>query len=301
MCNPSFTSFHRILKFKHLLVLFLLFSVSGCSLSGYGAHSGRVAKGVYYKIKPGDTLDSIGRRYGVSPGELALLNGLVSPNQLDQGQVLLVKYSREETQKRLGSYDDEYVRSTAHSEKPRKPYKPSKEDYEDEELEAGRNWGQDNSVVAANSFRGRLSWPVAGGRLGEGFGTRSAKYHDGLDIVAPSGTPILAAHDGVVVYADDQVSGYGQLLVIRGRDGFTTVYAHCRKMFVAAGDRVTSGQKIGEVGETGKATGPHLHFEVRRKTSDNKYYAVDPLPYIAKFDPETRARPQSNLDPILVR
>lgn len=113
---------------------------------------------------------------------------------------------------------------------------------------------------------GRFVWPVPHFyRVSSHFGPRGRKHHDGIDIPAPRGTPIVAADTGVVIYSDNGIRGYGNMIVIAHGDDIFTVYAHNRKNKVDKGDRVDKGQVIGLVGNTGRSTGPHLHFEIRVK------------------------------------
>ena len=86
-------------------------------------------------------------------------------------------------------------------------------------------------------------------------------FHIGNDLAAAQGTPVLAAADGVVRMAGSHKS-YGNYLRILHADGDETLYAHMQYLFVKAGECVTAGQILGTVGETGNATGPHLHFEI---------------------------------------
>ncbi len=88
---------------------------------------------------------------------------------------------------------------------------------------------------------------------------------------------MFAADDGRVVYSDSRIRGYGNMIVIKHAGNLSTVYAHNKVNLVKEGDFVRRGQKIAEVGKTGNATGPHLHFEVR-----NGQEAVDPLKYVEK-------------------
>lgn len=112
-----------------------------------------------------------------------------------------------------------------------------------------------------------LHWPVEGGRYGRGFGYVRAHLpdvrHDGVDITAPIGTPVGAAATGLVAYADDGVRGYGNTVILVHPDGSSTLYAHLDSIAVRPGALVSRGQTIGTVGETGRARGPHLHFELR--------------------------------------
>ncbi len=99
-------------------------------------------------------------------------------------------------------------------------------------------------------------------RFTSGFGYRWGRLHAGTDFAAPHGTPIYATADGVVIHAGWQ-SGYGRLVKIQHEFGIETRYAHNSKLFVQVGQRVSRGQKIAAMGNTGRSTGTHLHYEVR--------------------------------------
>jgi len=111
-------------------------------------------------------------------------------------------------------------------------------------------------------------WPVDGestdsfGFRSNPFGGDGAEFHSGQDIAAPRGAPVLAAADGRVVQAGWQ-NGYGQTVVIDHGNGLTTRYGHLSKIEVAAGQELRRGDQLGQVGSTGRSTGPHLHYEVR--------------------------------------
>jgi murein DD-endopeptidase MepM/ murein hydrolase activator NlpD len=115
-------------------------------------------------------------------------------------------------------------------------------------------------------------WPVAVGKFWRGFGREKprakgkarGRHHDGVDIGAPEGSPIMAVQDGLVIYADNGIRGYGNFLVTVHGDGTVAFYAHCKSIFVFPGQRITQGQIVGEVGHTGYARGTHLHFEMRK-------------------------------------
>ena len=111
-------------------------------------------------------------------------------------------------------------------------------------------------------------WPTKG-RLSSSFGNRKDPFqgtdgfHAGVDITAPQGTPIVAAADGIVTHSG-WFSRYGkQVILDHGDTGLTTSYAHMSKFYVHPGQMVRRGEVIGQVGQTGKSTSPHLHYEVR--------------------------------------
>jgi murein DD-endopeptidase MepM/ murein hydrolase activator NlpD len=119
---------------------------------------------------------------------------------------------------------------------------------------------------------GGLIWPVSG-VLTSTYGPRWGGFHYGIDIAAPTGTPIRAAASGTVIVSG-WMGGYGNLVVIDHGNGLATAYAHMSAIWIGGGS-VSQGQGIGAVGCTGSCTGPHLHFEVRVNGS-----AVDPMGYL---------------------
>ncbi len=110
--------------------------------------------------------------------------------------------------------------------------------------------------------------PVQGARLSDGFGyrrdpfTRARRMHYGADFAAPRGTPVYATANGTVTQVK-RVSGYGKLVEIDHGYGYVTIYAHLNNQFVRRGQKVQRGDQIGAVGNTGRSTGPHLHYEVQ--------------------------------------
>lgn len=109
---------------------------------------------------------------------------------------------------------------------------------------------------------GNFIMPTSG-TLTSSFGRRWEKNHNGIDIGAPVGTPIYAADNGVVVESEYQSNGYGNIVKIDHQNGFVSYYAHCSKLYKNVGDVVSKGDLIAAVGNTGRSTGPHLHFEIR--------------------------------------
>ena len=146
---------------------------------------------------------------------------------------------------------------------------------------AGRLVGQSAELGYAEQYRGKLYWPVPGAKVFSKFGRRFVKWHDGVDLAAKRGTPIYAAHSGKVEYAGSGFNGYGNFIAIRGK-GLTTFYAHNDRNLVSTGDYVEGGQLIGYVGQTGRTTGPHLHFETRIHRPPHPPTAVDPLKFFSQ-------------------
>ena len=123
---------------------------------------------------------------------------------------------------------------------------------------------------------GKFLWPV-NGKIVSPFGPKDGGSHnDGINIAAPLGTPVRAADSGVVVYAGNELRGYGNLVLIKHASGWITAYAHCEELLVKRGDNVGRGQAIAKVGATGGVSEPQLHFELRRAK-----HAVDPREFLA--------------------
>ncbi|HEY6729433.1 MAG TPA: peptidoglycan-binding protein [Solirubrobacterales bacterium] len=129
--------------------------------------------------------------------------------------------------------------------------------------------------------------PVSG-PIGDGFGASrgGGRLHQGLDFPVPQGTLVGAAGVGTTIFAGYNAAGYGNLVVVQHRLGYTTWYAHLSSITTWVGERVAGGTRLGYVGSTGYSTGPHLHFEVRRYDTP-----IDPIPMLL---PSVAARPFSN-------
>ena len=107
-------------------------------------------------------------------------------------------------------------------------------------------------------------WPVQG-RIVSSFGAKPEGFHnDGINIAAPRGATVRAAQNGVVVYAGNELRGFGNLLLIKHSGGWVTAYAHAERLIVKRGDKVTKGQRVATVGDTGGVIQPQLHFEIRK-------------------------------------
>ncbi|MES2768114.1 MAG: M23 family metallopeptidase [Bdellovibrionota bacterium] len=121
----------------------------------------------------------------------------------------------------------------------------------------------------------KLRWPVSSPRITQGFKAGSKRSrHQGIDLGGSKNTPILAAHDGKVIYTGRDFQGYGKLVIVESPNGYATFYAHLNTINTREGKWVMAGEKIGGMGRTGRATGVHLHFELRIAE-----VAVDPSSY----------------------
>ena len=190
-------------------------------------------------VAPGDTIYHLSETYGVSAESLMSANGLTDPHDLRVGQLLII---------------------------------PSGENDEGNQPATASAFGLDPwSVAPANR---QFRWPVIAGVVSSPFGMRNGAMHDGVDIAAPAGTPVYAADDGRVIFAG-RLHGYGNVVIVQHSGGYVTVYAHNQRNLVDEGVSVASGQEIAQIGDSGRASGPNLHFEVRYNNQ-----AQNPLAYL---------------------
>ncbi len=257
-----------------------------------------------HRVAAGDTLYRIARGLGIAPAALAEMNGISVSAPLAVGQVLVVPAPA--STEREGSHvlPPELAAAFDAAGKPAGTLQPSTSgasagaDPEPERPSdrAGASARRDphgpgrieSSVLGAlppaaqvgraplGSVRrssGQLQWPLRG-VLYARFGRKGKSPHDGIDLAAPAGTPVRTSGEGSVLFAGPQ-QGYGLLVIIEHAHGLVTVYAHNRDLRVRTGQPVREGQVIATVGESGKTSGPHLHFEVRQDGAP-----VDPLDFL---------------------
>jgi murein DD-endopeptidase MepM/ murein hydrolase activator NlpD len=205
-----------------------------------------------YTVAKGDTLDRIAARAGLSVEEISEYNQIANPKSLKIGQIVKIPA--------VGPLDQEsLLRATLRDPGERKI-----------------------SISHVSGYVGALAFTVHGSIYTSKFGWRGKRFHEGTDFGAPEGTPIYAAHDGVVVLESRSHGHYGGIVVIQG-EKLLTVYGHTSSNHVSVGEKVSKGEHIADVGETGRATGPHLHFETRILDANGKYAAVDPYLFFVKL------------------
>lgn len=235
------------LKPRAGLAMALVLAIAGCASqtastpSPYRSSSPRIARTSSHPVAPGETVYRIARQYHVSPERLMAINGLGNPRDLRVGQLLIIPADGVEDASTgpagaavFGSMDP---------------------------------W----SVPRAER---QFAWPVTAGVVSSPFGMRHGAMHDGVDIAAPSGTPVYAADDGAVIFAG-RLHGYGNVVIVQHSGGYVTVYGHNQRNLVSIGGNVARGHEIAEIGTSGRASGPNLHFEVRHHNQ-----AENPLAYL---------------------
>jgi len=218
-----------------LLLLLLGFGLA-CSSAGRG--------GFYHELEPGENLYRVGLRYGVPTAVLVKANHIDDVRNLQVGQRLWIPGG--------------FSRAGAAASRPGRVASPSRR----------------QAKSAARSASGlSFGWPVRG-RITSRYGRRGGRLHEGVDLGASHGSPIRAAESGRVIHSG-RLSAYGKVVIIKHQGYYRSVYAHASKTLVKKGEFVEKGQTIALVGATGRATGPHLHFEIRKRESPR-----DPMLYL---------------------
>ena len=212
----------------------------------------KVPKAKIHVVKKSETLYSISKRYGLTVSALSRQNNIQPPYTLSIGQKLIVSG---------GSYG---VSAASGTQKSAQPVKKN----------VKKTTSRSSKTISVPKGK-KFAWPVKGKIISE-YGSHGAgQYNDGINIAGKAGAAIKAADAGTVVYANDELKGYGNLILIKHEKGWITAYAHNEKLLVKKGQKVTKGQKIATMGQTGNVSSPQLHFEIRYKTK-----VVNPKSYL---------------------
>lgn len=202
--------------------------------------------GTIHVVRPGENLWRISRHYGVTVDELRRANGVRDAHALQVGQQLRIP-GIEKGQPPVNLGNPARTR----------PAPPRTGD----------------RALALKEADLRFAWPVSG-KVSSGFGWRSGRRHEGIDIPAKKGTTVRAAEAGRVIYSGT-LGDYGRIVIVKHAGRYSTVYAHNHRNKVKKGEFVEQGDVVSTVGRSGNARGTHLHFEVRRDR-----VAQDPIRYL---------------------
>lgn len=278
--TPRLAVFVRLLGVSLLLVLF-----TGCSSSSSNVKvvdktrtyknkpvvqrvGGNPSSGEYTKVttgqhvvQKGETLYSIAFRYGWDLNSLAQRNNIAAPYTIYPGQIISLSATTKPTatvaKTSTGATNKTAAQTTTKAS-----------------TKSTATATTTGTASKAQAVSGGWQWP-ANGMLISGF-SPSGSLNKGVDIAGKEGDPILAASAGTVVYAGNNLRGYGELLIIKHNDSYVSAYAHNSKLLVKEGQKVTAGQRIANMGSTGTDR-VKLHFEIRLNGKP-----VDPTKYLPK-------------------
>ncbi len=235
-----------------------------------GAHHDEPAlAGVVHVVRRGETVWRIARAYGIEPADLMETNGIADPRSVEIGAELFVPGAERLVEVPPAPGDAGSTPTPTPTPTPTQTPTPNSTAPLAPvpiPTAGGAAPAQARGELSAGPSRDStpLAWPLRGVLYGR-YGVRAGRRHDGIDIAAPEGSSVLAAAAGTVIYAGEQ-AGYGAIVILRHDAGLVTLYAHNSKLLVDEGRRVRRGEPIARVGQTGRTSGPHLHFEVREGT-----------------------------------
>ncbi|MFA7429818.1 MAG: M23 family metallopeptidase [Rhodospirillaceae bacterium] len=236
-------------------------------------------------VRRGDTLSAIARVYDVDMNATARINRLAPPYLIQVGQYILLPDHAVEQRRPPASG----AAAVAAAATPRPESKPTAEQgaaAPPQQSRPAATQGVPKPIPAADPARtappparaaSTFAWPVSGTVISRFGGKADGSRNDGINIAARRGTPVKAAENGVVVYAGNELKGFGNLLLVKHAGDWMTAYAHTELLTVKKGDTVKRGQVVGRIGSSGNVATPQLHFEIRKGSK-----AVDPLQYLGK-------------------
>ncbi len=221
-----------------------------------------------YTVRMGDTLYGVSRLFNVSVNDIARINNLDAPYTLAPGQALRLPSVGGDVPEPV-----QEARVARSSSAPQPGQKPGTQMVSAKQTRAGAK----KPVTKAPPQRSgsRFKWPVSGKILSTYGPKKDGLHNDGINIKAPKGTPVRAAENGVVVYAGNELQGYGNLVLVRHENRWMTAYGHLDKFMIERRETVNMGQTLGTVGASGSVDTPQLHFEIRRGTE-----ALNPKRYL---------------------
>ncbi|MBR6728962.1 MAG: M23 family metallopeptidase, partial [Clostridia bacterium] len=263
---------------------------------------------VVHKTQDGETLDTVAMQYGITAQDLLAINPIADSESplpktltIQTGKPLLSVKTVE-----LRNFNEKIPFETVENEDPTQyegHITVKQNGVEGEKavmayITCINGAESERSVVSENLLRasveeivvkgtkeppspigtGELVTPTAAGSLSSRFGSRWGRKHQGIDLAAATGTEIYAADNGTVIYSKYNDGGYGYMLQIDHGNGIVTYYAHCNELLVPEGTVVGKGDLVARVGNTGRSTGAHLHFEVRENG-----VPIDPLNYLKEL------------------
>lgn len=194
-----------------------------------------------YIARSGDSYSSIARQFELDITDLVRINNSRAPHNITVGQrVILSPSQAKPKQTATQKAQQQKITRAVAAQVPKQTYQ------------------------APPSATGKKAWPLQGNVISSFGPKEGGLYNDGINIGAPRGTPVRVAQNGVVAYAGNDLSGFGNLVLVRHDNGYVTAYAHLDQIFAERGAVLEKGASLGTVGSTGSVNTPQLHFEIRK-------------------------------------
>lgn len=254
----------------------------------------KLPKPTYHLVRAGDTAYDVARGYDIDVAQLVRANNIEHPYVIKLGQRLKIPgkqsniastetaidenetqsslaYSRDVQAKPLSSSSSQTASNTRVSGLPMPVQRPNGS------TSATRVASSNNKTFTPSKRQPHFAWPLKGNVISSFGPKQGGLQNDGINISASEGSSIQSAEEGVVVYAGNELKGYGNLLLIKHNGGYLSAYAHAKDLLVGKGDAVAKGQKIATVGSTGHVDKPQLHFSIRKGRT-----AVNPTTYLSR-------------------
>ena len=277
----------RTLAFRALglLQILIILAVSGCSYVDNRDVGNRAPgktpswaprkAGIYHVVKKGENLYRIGKAYGIDHVTLTRINRVADAREVRIGRRLFIPGATRRLPVQIITPIKAAPKTSGRTKRTARTKAATGKNSRTRAAPTGTPRAKTRVTrrPPAKPRKQGFAWPVKG-KITARFDSRHDSLNDGIDIAAASGTPVRATLAGQVIYSD-HLRGYGNLIIVRHRGGFASVYAHNRKNYVRQGQKVSRRQVIAEVGATGRVTTPLLHFEIRRNN-----VARNPLSYL---------------------
>ncbi len=251
-----------MMNLKIIPIILLLALLSACG-TGYG---------IYHDVAPGETFDGICEVYGINKASVARINNILDRSAVKAGDAIYIPGADSRRSAVSASrYDERPAKSqlvpappeAAKKIVPEKSVKP-------ERKEPPKQWSNEKSK-ALSSGKLKFIWPLKGKLLLKFVG-KGDQVHDGIDIASTFAAPVKASASGRVIYSGSDIKGYGNMVILKHKGSYSSVYAHNSKNKVKKGSFVKAGDIIALVGKSGRINTPALHFEIRKGKN-----AVNPI------------------------
>ena len=234
---------------KSIPIIILLLILSGCG-TGYG---------IYHNVAPGETFDGICEAYGINKDSVARINNIIDRSAVKEGDAIYIPGADSRRSAISASrYDVVKERPEKREAPPVRKEVPAPVPAPPVKTESPRQ----DPVAEPSSGNEGFIWPLKGDVLLK-FVDRGDQLHDGIDIASDPGSPVRASAAGRVIYSGSDIKGYGNMVILKHKGSYSSVYAHNSENRVKKGAFVKAGDIIALVGKSGRINTPALHFEIR--------------------------------------